>query len=902
MKLFRKKTVLNKCCRTGQEVEKLLQQAAFSEEAQLMKWLGSSPEGMNESQLRQSRRKFGGNTITIAGNPGILQCLKISFINPFTEILFILGIFSFMTDVAEAPPGQADPTACMMAAMMILISGSLHYIQKRKSSRLADSFMRGMKATVRVLRRMSGETRVPLEDIAAGDRIFLSAGDAVPADIRLFHADHLSVSQAVLTGESRVLGKHDGIIRKKEDSAADYANIVFMGTRVISGSAEGTAVAVGDNTLFGQMASSAGNRTDVTEFDKGIQNISRLLMRCMFVMVPAVWIINGMTKGNWMEAAFFALSVAVSITPEMLPVIVTACLVRGVSVMAKENTVIKNLGAMQNIGAMNLLCTDKTGTLTEGRTKAAGFADAQGHPSSAVFRDIFLYTFYQKSDGHLMDEAVMQYADIDTESAVMRDLWKKQYFLLHENPFDFHRRRGSVVLGGASVRMIARGAAEEILSICRFVLQNDKILPLTGELADQIRKEIDSLNRQGISPLAVAAKDCADHDGRWTDQEEADMVFEGWVSFMDPLKSSAKEAVLHLRKLGVQMKILTGDTAAAAEAVCSKLGMKDISVMSGPEVTDMDDEALGDKAEKTAIFARLCPEQKARIIRVLRRKGCVVGYMGDGMNDLSAMQAADVSISVETGADAAKEAAHMILAQPDLTVLGQMAFEGRKTYLNMMKYIKITLSSNFGNALSVLSASIFLPFLPMQPIQLLLMNLLYDLSCLSIPWDRADTELLQQPRTWDVHSVRRFMLWMGPASSVFDMITFGGMYFFLCPMMTAMHFGGQQGPGAQTYFCALFQTGWMVESMWSQTLIFHMLRTPKVPFLQSRASLQVSVMTAAAAGAVTVLPFMPWGRAMGLTELPAVYFLGLAAVSVLYVCTAIFLKQQFIRHCGTFLV
>ena len=655
-------------------------------------------------------------------------------------------------------------------------------------------------------------------------------------------------------------------------------------------------VAVGGETLFGAVARQLAERRVRTHFEKGVNAVSWVLIRFMLCMVPVVLFLNGFTKGDWFEAALFALSVAVGLTPEMLPMIVSANLAKGASVMAGKKVIVKRLDAIQNLGAMDVLCTDKTGTLTQDRIVLEYPLDVHGNEDERVLRHAFLNSYHQTGLRNLMDVAIVEHAD-EKNMLPLREEYRK----VDEIPFDFTRRRMSVVVEDRTgkTQIITKGAVEEVLSICAYVEYEGRVEPLTEALVAEVLATVRSYNRAGLRVIAVAQKTNPMVAGAFSVAEEAGMVLIGYLAFLDPPKASAAGAVAALREHGVAVKVLTGDNDAVARSVCEQVGLRPRSVLLGPEIEGMDDAALREAAEGADVFAKLTPQQKARIVACLR-EAHTVGFMGDGINDAAAMKASDVGISVDTAVDIAKESADVILLEKDLMVLERGALEGRKTYANTIKYIKMTASSNFGNMFSVLAASAFLPFLPLAPLQVLVLNLIYDISCTAIPWDNVDGAFLKRPKAWDASSISRFMLWFGPASSVFDITTYILMYFYICPLVL----GGTYHtltPEAQAAFVGLFQAGWFVESLWSQTLVIHTLRTPKLPFTESRASWQVLGLSSCGILAGTVLPFTAVGEALGMATLPAVYFPWLFGTLFAYMALTTFLKAIFIRRYGTLL-
>ena len=617
----------------------------------------------------------------------------------------------------------------------------------------------------------------------------------------------------------------------------------------------------------------------------------------MVGMVPVVLFLNGFTKGDWVQAALFALSVAVGLTPEMLPMIVSANLAKGAVAMSRKKVIVKHLNAIQNLGAMNILCTDKTGTLTQDRIVLEYPLDVHGNVDERVLRHAFLNSYHQTGLRNLMDEAIVDHA-YETN---MLPLWQ-DYRKVDEIPFDFTRRRMSVVVAdkAGKTQIITKGAVEEMLSICSYAEYKGNVEPLTSALSEEILATVRRYNEAGLRVIAVAHKTNPMVAGAFSVADESDMVLIGYLAFLDPPKDSAAAAVAALKEYGVAVKVLTGDNDAVTRSVCGQVGLRSHSLLLGSDVEAMDDAALRAAAERTDIFAKLTPQQKARIVTCLRENGHTVGFMGDGINDAAAMKASDVGISVDSAVDIARESADIILLEKDLMVLEQGAIEGRRIYANIIKYIKMTASSNFGNMFSVLAASAFLPFLPLAPLQILVLNLIYDISCTAMPWDNVDADFLKQPKTWDASSISRFMIWFGPASSVFDITTFVLLYTYICPLV----FGGAYetlDAGMQVAFVGLFQAGWFVESLWTQTLVLYMLRTPKVPFLRSRASWQVTGLTSLGILAGTCIPFTTVGGALDMMPLPGAFFPWLFATLAAYMLLTTTLKGIFIKKYGELL-
>ena len=744
-----------------------------------------------------------------------------------------------------------------------------------------------------------------------GDIVHLAAGDMIPADVRILEAKDLFISQSSLTGESEPIEKTPSRSVQKE-SITDYTNIAFMGSNVISGSAAAVVVSTGDATLFGSMASAIAGEAVETSFTKGVNAVSWVLIRFMLVMVPLVFFINGITKGDWLNAFLFGISIAVGLTPEMLPMIVTTCLAKGAVSMSKKQTIVKNLNSIQNFGAMDILCTDKTGTLTQDRVVLEYHLNVNGEDDTRVLRHAYLNSYFQTGYKNLMDVAIIHKTEEaeETDSRLL-DL-SENYVKVDEIPFDFTRRRLTTVVQdkNGKTQMVTKGAVEEMLSICAYAECDGSVHPLTKEVRRRILKTVDELNEKGFRVLAIAQKSNPSPVESFGVKDECDMVLIGYLAFLDPPKESTADAIRALQAHGVTTKILTGDNDKVTRTICKQVGLEVRNMLLGSDLDGMTDEALARAAETTDVFAKLTPDQKSRVVSVLRGNGHTVGFMGDGINDAAAMKSADIGISVDTAVDVAKESADIILLEKNLMVLEQGIIEGRKTYANMMKYIKMTASSNFGNMFSVLAASALLPFLPMMSVHLIFLNLIYDLSCTAIPWDNVDEEFIAKPRKWDASSVGSFMIWIGPTSSIFDFTTYIFMYFVFCPLFIskgilfndlAAHYSGAELAAMQARYIGLFQAGWFVESMWSQTLVIHMIRTPKLPFLQSRASASVTLLTMTGIAVLTVIPFTAFGRVLGFVALPAAYFAYLIPCILLYMILATSLKKAYVRHYGELL-
>ena len=883
------------------QVNERLRYAAVNEIDQVYAYFDTSAHGLTQERVENARETFGSNIVTHGKKEPLIKRLLNAFVNPFTAILFVLAIVSAFTDIIWAQAGEKDPTTVIIIATMVMISGVLRFVQETRSGNAAAKLSAMIRTTASVERAESGCTEIPMDEIVVGDVVHLSAGDMVPADIRITFAKDLFVSQSALTGESEPVEKL-AQVQITGDSSTQAANLVFMGSNVISGSAIGVVLATGNDTLLGDMAKQLSAKPPKTSFEKGVNAVSWVLIRFMLIMVPVVLFVNGFTKGDWMNALLFAISVAVGLTPEMLPMIVTTCLAKGAVSMSKKKVIIKNLNAIQNLGSIDILCTDKTGTLTQDKVVLEYHLDIHGNEDDRVLRHAFLNSYYQTGLKNLMDIAIIKHASELAEANPDFAGLESNYTKVDEIPFNFERRRMSVVVADKSgkTQMITKGAIEEMLRISSHVEYGGEVTKLTEEMKKVVLHQVDALNADGMRVLGVAQKTNPSPAGEFSVKDESDMVLIGYLAFLDPPKETTAAAINALNNYGVGVKILTGDNEKVTKCICRQVGLSAEHILMGDDFDDMTDEELGKAAEKTTIFAKLSPSQKARVVRLLRENGHSVGYMGDGINDAAAMKASDVGISVDTAVDIAKESADVILLEKDLMVLEEGIVEGRKTYANMIKYIKMTASSNFGNMFSVLVASAFLPFLPMESIHLILLNLIYDISCTAIPWDHVDREYLLKPRKWDAFSVSKFMIWIGPTSSVFDIATYLLMYFIICPAMLggAYH---QLDASAQAAFIAIFQAGWFVESMWSQTLVIHMIRTPKIPFLQSRASAPVTLLTFTGIAVLTAIPFTPLGTAIGLSALPAVYFAWLAGIILCYMVLATVMKKLYIKKYGELL-
>lgn len=900
------------------EQNRRIQFAATHPTQETLEYLNTTLCGLEPGKVEENRSEYGSNKVTREKKKTLPQRLAGAFINPFTAILFCLALVSSFTDMIfphfslfGCVPKDFDCLTVVIILTMVFLSGTLRFVQESRSGNAAEKLLAMITTTCTVTRKGQEMAEIPLDEVVVGDIVHLSAGDMLPADVRILDAKDLFVSQASLTGESEPIEKIP-MVNETRDAITDYTNIAFMGSNVIFGSASAVVVTVGDHTLFGSMASEVAHEAVETSFSKGVNAVSWVLIRFMLVMVPLVFVANGITKGDWLSAFLFGISIAVGLTPEMLPMIVTTCLAKGAVSMSKKQTIVKNLNSIQNFGAIDILCTDKTGTLTQDKVVLEYHLNVNGEDDLRVLRYAYLNSYFQTGYKNLMDVAIIQKTEEEeADDPQLVDL-SEHYVKVDEIPFDFARRRLTTVVQNrdGKTQMVTKGAVEEMLSICSFAECDGKVRPMTKELKSRILATVDDLNEKGFRVLAIAQKSNPSPAGAFGVTDECDMVLMGYLAFLDPPKESTADAIKALKAHGVTTKILTGDNDKVTRTICKQVGLKVRNMLLGSDLENMSDQELAKAAETTDVFAKLTPGQKARVVSVFRENGHTVGFMGDGINDASAMKSADIGISVDTAVDVAKESADIVLLEKDLMVLEEGIIEGRKTYANMIKYIKMTASSNFGNMFSVLAASALLPFLPMESLQLIFLNLIYDLSCTAIPWDNVDEEFISVPRKWDASSVGSFMMWIGPTSSVFDWMTYIFMYFVFCPLFVskgvlyndlASHFAGADLVRMQTAYVAMFQTGWFIESMWSQTLVIHMIRTPKLPFIQSHASAPLTLMTFTGIGVLTIIPFTTFGRMLGFVALPTAYFAYLIPCILLYMVLATSLKKAYVRHYGELL-
>lgn len=867
-----------------------LKEAAVLNEKMVYAMLETSEEGLSDNTVKDRVKIYGKNEIATQKAPSWLKQFAHSFFNPFNYILACIAIISLFIDAILVPSEEKDFSTCIIIAIMLLFSTILRFIQEFRSNKAAEALKKMVKTSCLTKRKFKDSEEIEITDIVPGDIILLSAGDMVPADCRILKSKDLFISESILTGEALPVEKNAFAIKNaKEQNPLTLQNICFMGTNVVSGSATVVVANTGIFTYFGSISRNLVSKRPETSFDIGVNKVSFLLIRFMLVMTPVIFLINGFVKDDWMQALLFAIAVAVGLTPEMLPMIVTANLAKGAVNMSKKKVIVKRLNAIQNIGAMDILCTDKTGTLTLDKIVLETHLNVRGMDDDEVLKWAYLNSFHQTGLKNLLDQAVLDHAEV-------HNLMKADelYMKVDEIPFDFERRRMSVVLNTSKGKhlMISKGAVEEMLSLCKYALdpgddhslhiENDNIVPLDEAMKQKILKMSEKLNAEGLRVLLVAIREFeGNHPLNYSVADENNLTLTGFIGFLDPAKPSAEPSIKALHKLGVEVKVITGDNDIVAKKICHDVGIPINNIMLGEELDHISDEELSKNMNLYSIFAKVSPLQKQRIVKVLKSKGHTVGFMGDGINDAAAIKEADVGISVDTGADIAKESADIILLEKDLMVLRSGVIYGRRTFGNIIKYIKMTASSNFGNMFSMIGASAFLPFLPMLPLQILTQNLLYDVSQSSIPWDTMDKDFLEKPKKWDASSIKKFMLYIGPLSSIFDYITFAVM-FFIFKANTPEH-------------QSLFQTGWFVEGLLSQTLIVHIIRTKKIPFIQSWAAAPVVALTSLIMLIGVSIPFTPIAGYLKMQPLPLSYFPYLLGILTGYCILTQLVKQWFIR-------
>jgi Mg2+-importing ATPase len=855
----------------GTHISQKLVDSARSSAADVLAGLGTTLNGLTGSQVQERTEQYGPNEIAKEKRRSWLTRLWDNVKNPLVLLLITLGVISYLT---------GDMRATIVILTMVVLGIVLRYVQESRADNAAEKLKAMVRTTTTVVR--DGERKeISLIELVPGDVVVLAAGDMIPADVRVLAAKDLFLNQAALTGESMPVEKTPTPADASVQNPLEMQNICFLGSNIESGTGSAVVVQTGSGTYFGSLANSIVGQRVLTSFDKGINQFTWLMISFILIMVPLVFLFNGLSKHNWLEAFLFAMAVAVGLTPEMLPMIVTVNLSKGAIAMSKKKVIVKRLNAIQNFGAMDVLCTDKTGTITQGKIVLEKHLDVKGNPSARVLHYGYINSYYQTGLKNLMDEAILNHGDLNDTLQVDENFHK-----IDELPFDFQRRRMSVIVENEQNQhiLICKGAVEEVMKLSSHVEINGEILTVTAEHHEHRQRRVRELNAEGFRVIAVAYRmfPGTDDTPHYTVHDESDMTLLGYLAFLDPPKDTASKALEMLKDHSVAVKILTGDNDIVTGTICKQVGLPIDRILLGPEIEEMDEKQLANAVEATTIFAKLSPSHKERIIHTLQSTGHVVGFMGDGINDAPALKAADVGISVDSAVDIAKESSDIILLENSLLVLDDGVMEGRRVFGNIVKYIKMAASSNFGNMFSVLGASIFLPFVPMLPIQVLTNNLLYDFSQTAIPTDEVDPEWLKKPRKWAIGELRRFILFIGPISSIFDYATFFIMlYVFKCWTNAD-----------------LFHTGWFVESLFTQTLIIHVIRTNKIPFIQSRASKSLIFTSLAIVAVGAYLPFSPLAKWLGFVPLPPLYWLFLLGMLIAYVVLTQVIKTWFVKKFG----
>ena len=877
--IFSKKTTTT--TQKKNDCEVILRRFAFTEERELLTLLETSMQGVSAVKAEEKLEEVGRNVIIANKEKGALGRAMEALVNPFNIVLFLVAIITFVTDVALSETIDITTSAIILA--LILISSAIAFFQSEQSNNAAANLSKMISNKADVWRD-GNLTEINIDGVVPGDIVKLSAGDMLPGDVRFLVTKDAFIAQSALTGESAPVEKFANIRSAESDALTDISNIGFMGTNLISGSATAVVMTTGNDTYFGTMAKSMSGDKAKNSFERGVDSVSKLLIRFMLIMVPVIFAINGITKADWGAALLFAVTMAVGLTPEMLPMIMTSTLARGAVSMSKHQTIVKTLSAIQTFGEMDVLCTDKTGTLTEDKIVLEKYMDVHGRDDARILRHAYLNSHFQTGLKNLIDLAIINRAE---ENDLTSQLF--EFTRVDEIPFDFARRRMSVVLENQKGKrqLITKGAVEEIISICKFVEHDGVVQMLDKEHLAEAMRVYEEHNRDGLRVIAVAQKNNVSDVEVFGVQDEKDMVLIGFVGFLDPPKESAKLAITALRDHGVRVVVLTGDSEGVAVKVCKKVGISADVCLTGQDVEVMSDEKLREVIKTCDLFSKLSPAQKQRVVDAFQKNGHTVGYMGDGINDAPALREADVGISVDSGVDIAKETADIILLKKDLMVLEEGVLEGRRTFGNIMKYIKMAASGNFGNMISVMVASIFLPFLPMLPVHILTQNLLCDFSQVGIPFDQVDKEYLLAPRRWETAGIQRFMLLMGPLSSIFDILCFVVMWWVIKANTPEL--------------ASLFQAGWFIFGTLSQILIVHMIRTSKLPFLKSRASLPLIVSSLIVGVIAVILAFTGIASGFDLTMLPISYIPWLIVLLLGYCVGTQLFKGIYIRKFGEWL-
>ena len=855
-------------------LEKELRKDSNLEINELLKKYGTTKEGLSVVEIDDKLNEYGRNVIEVSNSNTWFHKIKEAFINPFNIVLIIVAIVTLFTDVILSK--EKDYATFILIIGTVIISAIISIVQQTKSDNAAKKLKHMITSKLDVIRD-DVPYEVDVEEIVPGDLVRLSSGDMIPGDVRFLEVKDLFIDQASLTGESNPVEKF--VVNKNEDDITDISNIGFMGTNVVSGSALAVVLKTGSETYFGNMAKSIYSVNEKNSFEKGVDSISKLLIKFMIVMIPVILIINLTTKNDWLASLIFAITIAVGLTPEMLPVIMTSTLAKGAVDMSKKKTIVKRLSAIQTFGQMDILCTDKTGTLTEDEVILEKYMDVLGNESLRILRHAFLNSYFQTGLKNLIDVAIIARAEKEN-----LNILKVKYVREDEIPFDFSRRRMSVVLKDDTGKrqLITKGAVDEIMAICSYVDIDGNVKPITEELRKRAYGVYEKYNNDGLRVLAVAQKNEIHGVENFGVQDESNMVLIGFVGFLDPPKASAKKAIAALKQHGVDTVVLTGDSEGVALNVCKKVGITVKNRLTGKEVDELTDEELKERVKDCHLYSKLTPLQKQRIVRIYQENGNTVGYMGDGINDSPPLKQADVGISVDTAVDIAKETADIILLEKDLNVLEEGVINGRKTFTNVLKYIKMATSGNFGNMISIIIASLFLPFLPLLPIHILIQNLLNDFAQIGMPFDNVDEEYIRKPKTWDTKGIKKFMFAFGGISTLLDMLCFAVLWFVL-------KFNTVEQ-------ATLFQTGWFCFGIISQTLIIHMIRTTKIPFVQSKSSKQLVISTFAIVIVTILITFTNLATVFDLQRLPYVYLLWGFCLMIIYIISIQIYKKIYLKR------
>ena len=873
---------------------KLVKRIAQEDKFATLQRLKTSTSGLTQRDAEIRLEAEGPNEVVTNRKNNKIQSLVKSFFTPFSIVLLILALISFLANYFLEPVGEKDFSTSIILTIMVCIAAIVSFVQDIKTSDAVEDLMDIVSVTTNV-KRDRKNIELPTQDVVVGDIINLAAGDIIPADMRLLRSKDLFCSSASLNGESQPIEK---IANKKPalnqlNDYLEYPNVLYEGTTIVSGSGMGVVFATGDKTVFGKLARTlAKTKVKQSSFDVGIKKISKMLLIMTLIVAPLVFLINGAIKGDWSNALVFAIAIAVGLTPEMLPVIISSNLVRGSLELSKHGTIVKKMNSIQNFGSADVLCTDKTGTLTQDKVVLERHFNLALEEKKRVLELAYLSSYYQTGMKNLIDKAIIEAAagELDTNDIQYR------YTKIDEIPFDFTRRRMSVVVADSENEhlLLTKGAAEEMMTCSNRLEVDGKIMPLTQKWQEKIRREITKMNEDGFRVILLGYKKDPAPVGEFGPEDEKELILVGFLAFLDPPKESAKEVLKNLYKDGIKVKILTGDNEAVTRAVCRQVGLNVEIVYEGSDFENKTLDEMKKMVEECNVFVKISPEIKAKIINVLKANNHTVAYLGDGINDTAAMRVADVSLSVDEAVDVAKKAADIILLRKDLRILENGVRIGRQVFGNSMKYLKITLSSNFGNMLSILIASLFLPFLPMLPLQIVILDLLYGVSCLSIPFDTMNPHYLEIPRKWHVKKLPKFMFTFGPVSSFFDIITFCFMFYYLCPALVG-HVYADANLSDKISFMAIFCTGWFIESLWTQEMAIQVLRDPRLPFVHQHATLPVSIATFGVALIGTILPFTPLAKIMNFGLIPIKYLVFVAVMLILYIGLASLVKKWYMK-------